>query len=88
MTNIKGLKRICENGSGCAGCPMRRLCDNLCDLAQVMKMIYDETGAVPGDWSMHQAAHLHEAMTKVLYEMEPKPEYVISDYVKLNIQED
>ena len=79
MTNIRGLKRICENGSGCAGCPVRRLCDAMNDLTIALDNTWRTAGQVPGDWSMHQTEMIHEAMTRVLYEMEPTPDDVIRD---------
>lgn len=80
MTNIKSLKRICENGSGCAACPMRKLCDAMDDLRTALNGAYEIAGSVPGDWTMRQTKLIHDAMTRVLYEMEPKPEDVIRDY--------
>lgn len=87
MTNIRGLKRICENGSGCAGCPVRRLCDAMNDLTEALEEVYDKSGSVPGDWSMHQTEQIHEAMTAVLYEMEPTPADVIRDHEALEKEE-
>lgn len=80
MTNIKGLKRLCENGSGCAGCPVRKMCDAMNDLAVALAAAYSDAGSVPGDWSMHQTTQIHDAMTRVLYEMEPTVDEVTADY--------
>lgn len=73
MTNVKSLKRICENmtgAGGCAKCPCRKLCESLDDLMSTMGRIYDRNGSCPDDWSMFQTARLHKALTKVLYEMD------------------
>lgn len=88
MTNIKGLKRICDTGSGCAGCPVRRLCDAMNDLNDALSFAYTHEGSVPGDWSMSMTRSIHDAMTRVLYEMEPKPEDVIRDHETLEKEEE
>lgn len=88
MTNIRGLKRICENGSGCAACPVRRLCDAMVDLRDALEIVYDTAGSVPGDWSMYDTQRIHKAMTAVLWEMEPTPDDVIRDHEALEKEEE
>lgn len=88
MTNIKGLKRICETGSGCAACPVRRLCDAMNDLTIALDNTWRTAGSVPGDWSMHQTKLIHDAMTRVLYEMEPTVDEVTVDHKALEKEEE
>ena len=83
MTNIKGLKRICENGTGCAGCPVRGLCDAMSDLDAILTIVYDKAGSVPGDWTLYQANSIHKAMTIVLHEMDATPEEYEADWEQL-----
>ena len=82
MTNIKGLKRICENGTGCAGCPVRGLCDAMDDLITAMNGAYT-IDSVPGDWPMRMTEQIHEAMTKVLHEMDATPVEYEADWEQL-----
>ena len=88
MTNIKGLKRICENVSGCAACPVRRLCEAMADLRDALELVYNIAGSVPGDWSMYDTQRIHKAMTAVLWEMEPMPWDVIRDHEALEKEEE
>lgn len=84
MTNIKGLKRICENGSGgCDYCPCIRMCDALDDLYTALHGAYTIAGSIPGDWTMRQAEQIHKAMTIVLHEMDATPEEYEADWEQL-----
>ena len=73
MTNIKQLKRICENmtgNGGCAKCPCRKMCDSLNDLKIELENTYKHAGSVPSDWTMYMAKRINDALIKFLYEMD------------------